>query len=213
MPSRIPNDAVVLFQGDSVTDAGRNRAVANDWGTGYAMIAASWFSALYPERRVKFFNRGVGGDRVADLVARWDADFLAVGPTWVSILIGINNTWRAFDSDDPTPAPQFERQYRRLLDRIVTQLNAQIVLCDPFLLEVVAGQEFWRPDLNEKIAIVQQLALEYSAIHVPLDSIFAEASARRKKKFWLPDGVHPSPPGAALIAQSWLTAVGAIQAR
>ncbi|MBK8136482.1 MAG: SGNH/GDSL hydrolase family protein [Chloroflexi bacterium] len=208
MPSRIPEDALVLFQGDSVTDAGRARDVWKDWGTGYAMIAASWYSALYPERRVKFLNRGVGGDRVRDLLDRWDQDFLALQPTWVSILIGINNTWRAFDSNDPTPANVFERQYRKLLDRIVTQLNAQIVLCDPFLLEVVDGQELWRPDLNEKIEIIHRLAQEYNTIHVPLDSIFAEASARRKAKFWLPDGVHPSPSGAALIAQSWLQAVG-----
>lgn len=210
MPPRIPDDAVVLFQGDSVTDAGRNRSVKKSMGYGYAMIAASWFSALYPERKVKFFNRGIGGDRIKDLLERWDEDFVPLAPTWVSILVGINNTWRAFDANDPTPPDVFERQYRRLVSRIVTQLGARVILCDPFMLTVLPGQDEWRADLNPKIAIVRQLAQEFGAIHVPLDSIFAEASARRKAKFWLPDGVHPSDTGAALIAQSWLTAVEAI---
>ena len=211
--SRIQDDAIVLFQGDSVTDAGRDRTVANHMGFGYAMMAASWFSALYPERRVKFRNRGIGGDRVKDLLVRWDTDTLMLTPkpTWVSILVGVNNTWRAFDSNDPTPPAIFERQYRRLLERTLAGLpGVRLVLCDPFLLPVDAWQQTWRPDLEAKIAIVQQLAREFSAIHVPLDSIFAEASARRKAAFWLPDGVHPSEPGAALIAQSWLRAVGAI---
>jgi acyl-CoA thioesterase I len=210
MPPRIPDDAVVLFQGDSVTDAGRNRTVKKSMGYGYAMIAASWFSALYPERKVRFFNRGIGGDRVKDLLERWDEDFVPLAPTWVSLLVGVNNTWRAFDANDPTPPDVFERQYRRLLGRIVTELGARLIICDPFLLTVLPGQEEWRLDLNPKIAIVRQLAQEFNAIHVQLDSIFAEASLRRKAKFWLPDGVHPSDTGAALIAQSWLTAVEAI---
>lgn len=213
MPPRIPDDAVVLFQGDSVTDAGRNREDLKDMGSGYAMMAASWFNALYPERRVKFRNRGIGGDRVKDLLVRWDVDtiMLTPKPTWVSILVGVNNTWRAFDSNDPTTPAVFERQYRRLLDRTIAGLpGVHIVLCDPFLLPVSEWQQTWRPDLEAKIAIVQQLAREYNTIHVPLDSIFSEAKARRNAKFWLPDGVHPSQAGAALIAQSWLRAVGAI---
>jgi lysophospholipase L1-like esterase len=210
---RIPDEAVVLFQGDSITDAGRDRAVPKDMGTGYAMMAASWFNALYPDRRVKFRNRGIGGDRVKDLLVRWDVDCIQMKPTptWVSIMIGVNNTWRAFDSNDPTTPAVFERQYRRLLDRTLAGLpGVRIILCDPFILPVSAWQETWRPDLEAKIAIVQQLAREYSTIHIPLDSIFAEAKARRNAKFWLPDGVHPSPAGTALIAQSWLRAVGAI---
>lgn len=212
MPTtRIPDDAIVLFQGDSVTDAGRIREEPKDMGTGYAMIASSWLNALYPERRFKFRNRGVGGERVKDLLVRWDVDTIQLQPTWVSILVGINNTWRAFDNNDPTPPATFERQYRRLLQRTVNGLpGVRIVLCDPFLLPVNEWQQTWRTDLEGKIAIVQQLAREYSTIHIPLDSIFAEASARRSAQFWLPDGVHPSQAGAALIAQSWLRAVGVI---
>lgn len=66
MTTLIEDKAVVLFQGDSITDAGRNREDRNSLGTGYAMIAASWFSALYPEKRVAFLNRGISGDRAND---------------------------------------------------------------------------------------------------------------------------------------------------
>jgi lysophospholipase L1-like esterase len=137
--SRIQDDAIVLFQGDSVTDAGRIREDPKDMGSGYAMMAASWFNALYPERRVKFRNRGIGGDRVKDLLVRWDVDtiMLEPKPTWVSILVGVNNTWRAFDSNDPTSPAVFERQYRRLLQRTIEGLpGVRLVLCDPFMLPV-----------------------------------------------------------------------------
>src|SRR5690606_15681946 len=119
--------AVVLFQGDSITDCGRDRRSGDHLGWGYAMMAASWFSALYPERRVTFLNRGVSGDRTKDLVARWEEDCIALKPDWVSILIGINDTWRRYDSGDPTPLEEFERNYRRLLTEVKERLGAGLI--------------------------------------------------------------------------------------
>jgi len=45
---------------------------------------------------------------------------------------------------------------------------------------------------------------------VPLDGLFAAAAAHREPAFWLPDGVHPTPAGHALIAQAWLRTVVAL---
>ena len=90
----LEDDAIVLFQGDSVTDAGSDYTDETDLGTGYPMMAASYFSATYPEKGVKFINKGISGNRVRDLKERWTTDCIDRKPTWVSILIGINDCWR-----------------------------------------------------------------------------------------------------------------------
>ena len=136
------------------------------------MMAAAWFNALYPERQVKFRNRGIGGDRVKDLLLRWDNDCIRLKPTWLSILAGVNNTWRAFDNNDPTSPAVFERQYRRLLNRTLEGLpGVRIVLCDPFMLPVSEWQQTWRPDLEAKIATSSSCPrIQHGPC--PIDSIF-----------------------------------------
>jgi len=200
----------VLFQGDSITDAGRKREDGFDLGFGYALMAASWFSALHPERRVVFLNRGIGGDRVKDLRARWQRDCIELKPTWVSILIGINDTWRRYDSNDCTSAEEFEAVYREILSAVRNETGARLVLCEPFVLHTQEDRMTWRVDLDPKIHAIRKLAREFGALLVPLDGIFAAASALREPSFWSNDGVHPSPSGHALMAQSWLRAVGVL---
>jgi acyl-CoA thioesterase I len=205
----IEQNAVVLFQGDSITDAGRSRESDADLGRGYAQLVAAWFSALYPERNVTFINRGISGNRATDLVARWQQDCLDLKPTWVSILIGINDTWRRYDANDPTPADAYTAHYRTLLEAVRHRTEARLILLEPFVLPVPEDRVHWRADLDPKIAAARALAREVGAHFVPLDGLFAAASTQREPAFWLPDGVHPSPAGHALIAQAWLRAVHA----
>lgn len=207
---RIAEGATVLFQGDSITDADRARWYPDDLGRGYALMAAGWFAARYPERGARFLNRGVAGDRVVDLLARWDDDCLALHPDLLSILVGINETWRAFDAGDPTPTDAFERDYRALLRRTREALPAtRLLLMEPFSLPVAPDRAAWRADLDPKIQVVRRLSTEFDALLVPLDGLFAQATARREASFWAEDGVHPTPAGHALIAQAWLRAIGA----
>lgn len=201
---------LVLFQGDSVTDVGRNRDDGNDLGFGYPMFVASWFSAMYPDANVRFINRGVSGNRVRDLKARWRQDCLDLKPDWVSILIGINDCWRRYDSNDPTSVEAFEADYRYILDQVKEELGAKIIILEPFVLPTPEDRMQWREDLDPKIQAVRKLAREYGALLIPLDGIMAQACTRREPAFWAADGVHPTPAGHALIAQAWLKAVGAI---
>lgn len=201
---------LVLFQGDSITDAGRDRENPEHPGCGYAMLAASWFQALYPEKNVRFLNRGISGNRVVDLEARWQTDCLDLQPTWVSILIGINDTWRRYDNNDPTNAGAYEKAYRRLLERTIAPGNAHLILCEPFVLPVPVDREQWREDLDLKIAVVRKLARQYGALYIPFDGIFARAATLREPAFWAADGVHPTNAGHALMAQEWLRTVHAI---
>lgn len=210
MLTSIEDGAVVLFQGDSITDAGRSREDDSNLGNGYAMMTAAWFSTLYPEKQVRFINRGISGDRVKDLQRRWKEDCLDLKPMWVSILIGINDCWRRYDSNDPTSVGDFEAVYRDILRQVKDGLNARIILCEPFVLPVPEDRKRWREDLDPKIDVVRNLAREFGALLVPLDGLFAQASTLRNPGFWAPDGVHPSPAGHALITKAWLQTAKAL---
>jgi lysophospholipase L1-like esterase len=199
----LPND-IVLFQGDSITDAGRDRSNAANLGTGYALMTAATLRAEFAELNLTCVNRGVSGDRTKDLLARWDDDCLELRPTVLSIMIGINNVWRRYDQDDPTEPERFEREYRSLLEQARAKNVREIVMLEPFLLPYPADRQQMREDLDPKITVCRTLAREFEAYYVPLDGLFAAAAARAPEGYWAEDGVHPSPAGHALISNAWL---------
>lgn len=201
---------VVLFQGDSITDWGRNYEDPSSLGVGYALMLAGRLGHLYPDLNLKFINRGISGNRAVDLQERWDKDCLELKPTWVSIYIGINDTWRRYDSGQETSAADFEAAYRDLIERTRKTLDAKLILLEPFVLPVPEDRKGWREDLDPKIQIVRELAREYDALLVPLDGLFNAASAKADSAYWAPDGVHPSPAGHALITDAWLRTVGVL---
>lgn len=210
MTTIIKPNSTVLFQGDSITDCGRDRNDPHSLGRGYPLITAAMFSALYPEHNVKFLNRGISGNRTEHLVARWQEDCIDLKPDFVSIMIGINDVWHAFNKNIETvPHEQFADNYRTILQMIRDHLDAQILLMEPFVLHTSEDRALWRPDLDPKREIVKRLAQEFDAIFVPIDSIMQEAANKLGPGFWGPDGVHPSPAGHGLIAKSWLEVVGA----
>ena len=209
MSLQIEENSTVLFQGDSITDAGRDRTDDALLGTGYANMVAAWFQARYPERRVNFLNRGISGNRVRDLKARWQEDCLDIRPDWVSILIGVNDTWRRYDQDSPTSAVDFEQDYRDILQRTAASGPVRFIILEPFVLPTPPDRCEWREDLDPKIQVARRLAAEFRAVYVPLDGLFATVTTCRDAAFWAADGVHPSQAGHALIARAWLQAVGA----
>jgi len=206
----IEENAAVLFQGDSITDCGRSRENLDDLGRGYAFMTAALFSSLHPERKVHFINRGIGGNTVEDLKTRWQEDCIALNPTWLSILIGINDAARAFTQNKPMSAEIFESTYHELLLGVRAKCGARLILMEPFVLPIPEDRIRWREDLDAKIHAVRRLAREFGAILIPLDGLFAQAAARKDMVFWAPDGVHPTPAGHALIARHWLKAVKAL---
>jgi acyl-CoA thioesterase-1 len=198
----------VLFQGDSITDCGRSREHDHDLGRGYAAHCAARFQAAHPALDVTFLNRGISGNRVVDLQGRWDTDCLALEPTWVSILIGVNDCWRRYDRNDPTSSEAYHDGYREILGRCHAA-GIRLIICEPFVLPVPEDRRTWREDLDPKIHAARQLAAEFQAIYVPFDGLFAAAASRRPAADWAGDGVHPSPAGHALMADAWLRAVQA----
>ena len=189
---------LILFQGDSITDCGRSWNDQDNMGEGYVRLLTGMLPDKYPQNKFKFINKGVSGDKVRDLVCRWDKDCIDMQPDWLSILIGVNDTL-------VTPIIQFEEEYRMLLRRTTSKINPRIIPCEPFLL--LGDNNSYREDLNLKIEVIHKLAEEFNTILVPLDKIFHESCSLHSPGYWAPDGVHPSPEGHALIAKTWITHV------
>jgi acyl-CoA thioesterase-1 len=195
---------LILFAGDSITDCDRDRNKPTSLGRGYAKDIADRLNTVHPDLALRFLNRGISGDRMCDLLARWEIDCTALKPDWVSLLVGVNNTWRRYDQNDPTSDDTFEVECRELLQRLKDKTSARIVLCSPFLLHTTPAIASMREDLDPKIKIIKKLADEFDAIWVDFDAAFIAAQNRHIPSYWAEDGVHPSEAGHALMAETWL---------
>ena len=198
----------ILFQGDSVTDAGRDRSDPHDMGNGYPRFASAMIQDSFPDTEFEFVNLGISGNRTEHLVERMEADFMEIQPDIVSILIGVNDVWHhyAFEYVETTDE-QFEANYRKVLDNLKSRTNARILMIQPFLLETVdpAKQELCE-ELARKQAIVKRLADEYADAYLPLDEIL-HAEDEEEPAYYAADGVHPTPDGACYIGEAYLGAI------
>jgi acyl-CoA thioesterase-1 len=203
----LKKDSLVLFQGDSITDTNRHYEDGSNMGYGYPNMISARFSALYPELNVRFINRGISGNRAIDMKNRWQKDCIDLQPDYLSILIGINDCWRRYDGNDPTSAQAFKQTYHEILTDAKNKTNAKLILCEPFVLPYPSDRKKWREDLDLKITAVRELAMEFNALLIPFDGLFAQASCKKGPAFWTEDGVHPTQTGHALIAEIWINAV------
>ncbi len=183
-----------LFQGDSITDAGRDRTDGSSLGTGYPYFAADLFRDKYPEIDFEFLNRGIGGDKTPDLIKRWQTDCIDLEPDIVSIMVGIN------DAAFCVPDEEYERLYDDLLSQVRQKTKAKIIMLEAFLL-VTPGREKLRSPLDAKLVIQRRVARRYADIYVPVDGPLFAASLHDDLTKWAFDGVHPSEICARLIAK------------
>lgn len=203
-----------LFQGDSITDGNRSRN--NDWnhvmGHGYAYLIGSRLWYDHPAKRFHFFNRGISGNKVPDLVQRWQVDTLDIKPDLLSILIGINDASAAIGGAAEFTIERFEKEYRSLLQTTREQLpSVQFVLCEPFILPVGRVKEKWdeyQADIGKRSEVIQRLAGEFDAVYIGLQNPFNKALSRAPADYWIWDGIHPMPAGHELIAREWISQVG-----
>lgn len=202
----------VLFQGDSITDTARNREAKtgfNAYGCGYTNFVAGELCLENPGA-VEFINRGVSGDRVVDLYARWRRDCIQWKPDVISILIGVNDVWHELGGGNGVPPKRFEKVLRMLIEETREELpGVKFMLMEPFLLHGSATNEHYDeffPEVRIRAEIVRRLAEEYGIPFVPLQCVFDEALKSADDKYWAIDGVHPSHAGHALIAKQWVAA-------
>ncbi len=195
----------VLFQGDSVTDCDRSREDDSYLGYGYPAFIAEKLNG----KGITFINRAVSGERVSDVYNRREKDIFEVKPDLFSILIGVNDTWRRYDENNPRSAEEFEAIYRGLLSEIKERLpGVPIVMMAPFVLEVPDKIHWLEEDLIPKQEAVRRLAKEFADVYIPLDEIFKAEFDKYEDIYYLsPDGVHPNETGHKLIANCWVNAV------
>lgn len=190
---------IILFIGDSITDCNRDRLRFDGLGTGYV---ANLAKAL-PEFRV--LNRGISGNRVIDLKARWTEDSLDLHPDILVVLIGVNEVWHQLKFGSPYTEAQYEADYREILTRS-KQANPhlKVVILQPFIFGVGEVTNEWFLPLNRLKHIVERLAKEFADGYVELQAILDEAAQTQGEVALLPDGVHPSDLGHRIIAEAVL---------
>jgi lysophospholipase L1-like esterase len=212
--SLVAQNDVILFQGDSITDAGRSREEAAKpnnkaaLGNGYAWLAAAELLVDRSNDNLKIYNRGISGNKVFQLAERWQTDCLDLKPNVLSILIGVNDIWHTLNGNYKGTVEIYEKDYRALLDRTKKALpKVKLVICEPFILRCGAVNEKWFPEFNNYRAAAKRVAESFHATFVPFQSMFDEAVKYAPADHWAGDGVHPSNFGASLMAHNWLKAV------
>ncbi|MEM9848343.1 MAG: SGNH/GDSL hydrolase family protein [Bacteroidota bacterium] len=208
----LPKQVTVLFQGDSITDAGRNRAhyypnLAHGMGNGYAFHAATHLMGEQPETDWKIYNRGISGHKVFELSNRWENDALQLKPDVLSILIGVNDYWHTLSYDYKGTVEVYKKDFTNLLERTTKTLpNVKLLIGAPFFLAegTAIQKDKWQSAFPAYQAAALQIAKSFDATFIPYQKVFNEALETADTAYWCPDGVHPSMAGNYLMAKAWL---------
>ena len=187
---------VILFQGDSITDCGRNRHDFHSLGDGYVKELKPYFPLA------QIINRGISGDRTVELIARWKEDVISHHPDVLLLLCGVNDVWHHFRYGKPMNLEMFEKNYRLLLDKTMKEsLQTKIILIEPFSYNIGAFEASWRPMLLGMIHIVRKLAKEFDLTLIQMDDFMQEWAKHYPQEAILGDGVHPTELGHQWMAK------------
>ena len=211
---RLSDNDVILFQGDSITDSGRKKDVADAnhtgaMGSGYAMIASSHLLKEHPGKNLKIFNRGISGNKVYQLAERWNEDCILLAPKVLSILIGVNDFWHMINGKYNGNVTTYTNDYTSLLESTIQKLpGVKLIIGEPFAVSgIKAVDEKWYPAFNDYRAAARDIANKFDAIFIPYQNIFDKAQKLAPGVYWTADGVHPSLAGVQLMAEAWLQTI------
>lgn len=200
----------ILFQGDSITDAGRSRDNDNDRGTGYPTLVSAELGFKYPNE-YKFINKGISGNRIVDLYARIKCDFINIKPDYLTILIGINDVWHELGGRNGVDNKKFFKVYCDLIDEIKAMLpDVKIFILEPFVLKACATESkynVFRKETLMRAESAKAVAEKYGLTFIPLQEKFDKATEKAEPSYWLGDGVHPTAAGHELIAKELVAAL------
>lgn len=207
----------ILFQGDSITDAGRDRNNDENPGCGYPSFVKGRLGVDYPGA-YEVINRAVSGDRVVDVYARIKRDIINLKPDILSILIGINDVWHEIGGHNGVDADKYFMVYDLILKEVRAALpDVKLVILEPFVLEASATcateeapdrWEYFKTECAKRAVMAKRIAEKHSAVFVPLQDAFDAAAKTAPSSWWLRDGVHPTSVGHELIARHWVKALG-----
>ena len=203
----------ILFQGDSITDCGRERTHDGYTGYGYATLVKAALGFDNPGE-YEFVNIGLSGNRIVDLYARIKADIINLAPDYISFLIGVNDVWHEFGAHNGVDAEKFEKIYGMLIEEIKEALpNVKIMILEPFCLEGIATQNteeepdkwnVFKTEVKKRAEKAKKVADKYALPFVELQSLLDAATESADADYWLIDGVHPTAMGHELIKREWI---------
>ncbi len=198
----------IVFQGDSITDAGRDKSDIRSLGNGYPKYAAQYLAEGFPEVEFEFINQGINANRTCQLFDRIYTDCIAYEPDIVSVLIGINDIWHRFEPTRiSTTDEQFAANFRAILSRIKSETNAKLAVFLPYVLDA-EDKKIFRPHLERRMPMAKAIAAEFADVVVALDEVFAEAMKTQPAPlYYSGDGVHPNANGSAFIGKVYFDAV------
>lgn len=200
----------IVFQGDSITDAGRNRDNDNERGIGYPTLVSAELGLKYPGEYA-FINEGVSGDRIVDLYARIKRDIISRKPDYLTILIGINDVWHELNERNGVDNAKFFRVYCNLIEEIKAVLpDIEIFILEPFVLRASATTKKWgvfRRETEMRAESAKAVAEKFGLTFIPLQDKFDEAEKKAEASYWLSDGVHPTAAGHEIIANEVVKAL------
>ena len=200
----------ILFQGDSVTDAGRDRSNPADLGEGYPKFASAMIQDSYPDTEFEFVDLGISGNRTEHLVARLESDFIEIQPDIVSIMIGINDVWRQFDTPAMPDRAVSPAQYEQNVEEMILSLQGRVkgvFLMTPYYMEPNPADTM-RARMDEYGAVCQRLAEKYGCVFIDTQAMFDNYFKHQHSTFIAWDRVHPNQIGAMLIAREFLKHCG-----
>jgi lysophospholipase L1-like esterase len=210
----LSDNDVILFQGDSITDAHRKRDDNNPnspaaLGSGYAFLAAADLLERNPQKNLRIFNKGISGNKVYQLADRWQTDCLELKPTVLSILVGVNDFWHTLVNGYTGTIKTYRDDYKALLDRTKQQLpDVKLIIGEPYAVKgVKAVDDKWYPAFDEYRQAAREIAESFGAAFIPYQQIYDKAQKSAPGSYWTADGVHPSLAGARLMAEAWLQTV------
>ena len=198
----------ILFQGDSITDAGRSRENNDGLGLGYPHLIKAALGFAEPGKH-EIFNRGISGNRVVDLYARIKADIINLKPDVMSILIGVNDVWHEFhESPNGVDADKYFKIYDMLISEVKAALpDIKIMIMEPFVLKACATEDKWDDfdkEVKKRAEMAKKIADKYNLPFMPLQDGFDALCKKAEPGYWLKDGVHPTEMGHEFIKNEWL---------
>jgi lysophospholipase L1-like esterase len=210
----LSNSDIILFQGDSITDARRKKddMAANSpaaLGVSYPFLATAELLYRFPGKDLKCYNKGVSGNKVFQLADRWQADCLDLKPTVLSILVGVNDFWHTLTNGYQGTIKTYRDDYKALLDRTKQALpDVKLIIGEPYaVIGVKAVDDKWYPAFNDYRQAAREIADSFGAVFIPFQEIYDKAQKSAPGAYWTADGVHPTLAGARLMSEAWLQTV------
>lgn len=207
MSVKVRSGETILFIGDSITDCGR-RTTERPLGNGYVKLFHDMVTVREPKKKVTIVNKGIGGDVVTGLRARWHDDVLRHEPDWLSVKIGINDLHRTLrEAPEPVPPELFEQAYDEILGRTRKRLpGCKMLLIDPFYISTETAPSSLRSAvlalIPDYLRVVHAMSRKYKTRLVKTHDIFQKLLKHHDPDTFCPEPVHPFQIGHFVIAEA-----------